>query len=1233
MIDLNTAFEDEIYEEYLRDRLSVSPAWRDYFDKRNSKSEKRYDGTEEGLITNYELRITNDKIKDAEMHGNAPVLIEAGEEAVQMPAIQARISGYMEESLGVPTATSMRAIPVKALDENRRVINKYLGKLKREKVSFTHLMGWAIVKGLEKYPQMNYGYALKDGKPHYLKRNKINLGFAVDIIKKDGTRLLLVPNLKGVEEMNFSEFIEGYDDLIRKTRDNKLSVDELAGTTVSITNPGMIGTTASTPRLMKGQGLIVAVGAIEYPTEFQAVRPEVMTSLAISKVVNITSTYDHRIIQGAESAEFLAYIHRLLIGENHFYDQIFASLKIPFEPIRWTNDNTVIDAFGRVDEREAIEKAAHVMLMINAYRVRGHLLASVNPLGYESYYYPELDPAYYGFTIWDLDRVFHAEDTWENNNLPLRDIIETLRETYCGASGFEFMHIQDPMRKQWIMRELEKGELGKDYSNEVRIETLRKLTKSELFENLLHTKFVGSKRFSIEGGESVVVMLDKIFEEAAVEGLHAITLGMAHRGRLNVLVNNIGKSIEKIFDEFEGAIDPDSFHGSGDVKYHLGDTGIYKTEDGKSVEIILSPNPSHLELVNPVIEGMARALENEINDSSHSKVLPILIHGDSAFAGQGIVAETLNLSQLEGFKTGGTIHIVINNQIGFTTNIGDSRSSVYCTDIGKMIQAPIIHVNGNEPDAVMRAGSFAYEYRKKFGTDIIIDMMCYRKYGHNEGDEPSYTQPLLYKKIRGMKSVRALYELELIKESVISDDDAKKLYDEEHRLLDNLFVERKKKNGNNTELRPFDKAQGDIILNYELNKIASEPGKIVGASHNTGREGTEQYSAGTSISKDIVKKLTKVISTIPEGFKANPKLISLFKKRAEMFDEKKELFDWAMAELLSFGSILTDGKNIRITGQDTRRGTFSQRHAVITDIENNDNYVPLNNLKDGQGRLRIYDSPLSELAVLGFEYGYSTIAINDLTIWEAQFGDFANGAQAIIDQFISCAESKWGKTSNLVLLLPHSYDGQGPEHSSARLERFLQLCAGNNMFVCHLSTPAQYFHALRRQVMLKNKKPLILMTPKSMLRHSLAVSGVKEFTEKSFENVINEVQLQIKDIKKVLMCSGKIYYDLLSEREKNNIKDIGIIRVEQLYPLDINLLKDILSKYKNAVEYYWVQEEPENQGAWRFVEPQINTVLSDLSTNNSIKFIGRGESSATATGSYHIHLEEQTDILKNSFKK
>jgi 2-oxoglutarate decarboxylase len=1225
MINLNTAFEDEIYERYREDPLSVSPAWRDYFDKKNRDSAEYYDGSESNLISAAPVK----KKLEAGAQETNHIYIDPGAELEQLSSIQSRIADNMQQSTEIPTATSMRAIPVKALDENRRIINRYLVKLKRQRVSFTHILAWATVKTLMKYPQMNSAYTVKEGIQYRIKRKAINIGFAVDIIKKDGTRLLLVPNVKNAQNMLFSGFIEAYDKIISKTRDNKLDVDDLAGTTVTLTNPGMIGTTGSSPRLMKGQGLIVATGSIDYPVEYQAVRPEILTSFAISKVVNITNTYDHRIIQGAESAEFLSYLSKLLLGENQFYDQLFASLKIPFEPIRWTKDNTIVNRFGQIDEKEAIEKAAHVMLMINAYRVRGHLLASVNPLGFESYYYPELDPAYYGFTIWDLDRIFHAEDTWESNNLPLRDIIEILRETYCGSSGIEFMHIQDPVKKQWIMRQWERTKsitnyelritnerldnLNKDkgdssgnireYTKEEKINTLKKLIQAETFEHFLHVKFVGSKRFSLEGGESLIVMLDKLFENSAESDLSGIALGMAHRGRLNVLVNNIGKSAKKIFDEFEGVFDPDSYHGSGDVKYHLGDTGTYKSKNGNDIKIILSPNPSHLELVDPVIEGMARALDDEEGDTTYSKTLPILIHGDSAFAGQGIVAETLNLSQLDAYKTGGTIHIIINNQIGFTTTTGDSRSSVYCTDIGKMVQVPIIHVNGNDPEAVMTAATFAFEYRQKFGTDIIIDMLCYRKYGHNEADEPTYTQPLLYKKIKSMIPVRKIYEQELIKENILNEEEAEKYVKDKMDELNKIF--------------------GDSSTTTKKTEVRKETGN-------------DKLFAPikTSVPKNILETVTKAITTLPEGFKPNPKLLSLLSKRAEMLNSKEPSIDWAMAEELAFGSILLDGKQIRLSGQDTRRGTFSQRHAVLTDIETNDIYVPLNNINPNQAQLMIYDSPLSELAVLGYEYGYSTIAKDTLTLWEAQFGDFANGAQAIIDQFISCAESKWGKTSNIVLLLPHSYDGQGPEHSSARLERFLQLCADNNMLVCNLSTPAQYFHSLRRQMQFKNFKPLILMTPKSMLRLPQAVSEVIEFTNGNFKTIIDDTfsnatlaNVASEKVKRILICSGKIYYEILDEKNRLNRNDIALIRIEQLYPLDIEMLNEIITGYEKAGDIIWVQEEPKNMGVWAFLEPRINEILP---SGKNLRYIGRKERPASSTGSYNIHLAEQKEIIESS---
>jgi len=1198
MINLNDAFIEELYFNFLRDKNSVSPEWRNYFETEH-KSDSESDnspktGTKLKSSSDEEFRVNIDELSARKDE----YTLMPGEDTEIMGSISMRISDNMEESLRVPTATSVRMIPVKALDENRRVINKYLTKLKRQKVSFTHILLWAIVRALVKYPNMNNAFARINGKPAKIRRKNINVGLAVDVLKKDGSRLLLVPNVKNAQTLNFSEFIEAFDRIIDKSRNNKLDVDDLVGTSVTLTNPGMIGTTFSSPRLMKGQGLILAAGSIDYPTEFQAMRPEILTSLAVSKVVTITSTYDHRIIQGAESAEFLAYIHRLLIGEELFYDQIFVSLKIPFEPVRWAKDSTVTSRFGIYDQRETIEKGAHVMQMINAYRVRGHLLASVNPLGMISYYYPELDPAYYGFTIWDLDRIFHADDSWEKNNLPLRDIIELLRETYCGAVSFEFMHMQAPERKEWVKSYLERTRNKIEFTIDEKKHIYQKLVDAEIFESFLHTKFVGHKRFSLEGSEALISLVDKVFEDASEAGLNTVMLGMAHRGRLNVLVNNIGKDPSQIFAEFEEDFDPESYHGSGDVKYHLGDWGIYASPKGKTLPVVLAPNPSHLELVDPVIEGMARAKDNEIGDESHSQVLPILIHGDAAFAGQGIVAETLNMSQLEGYRTGGTIHIIVNNQIGFTTSSVDSRSSYYATDVSKMIQAPIIHVNGNDPEAVVFAASFAIQYRNKFNGDIIIDMLSYRKYGHNEADEPTYTQPLLYKKIKVLSPVREMYEQELIKEKVLSPEKANEYKEETKKRLNSIFSARKKKESKQ-------KGNGKYLT-----------GKIF-------------ENVNTKVSKNTLFKIADAITRVPETFQANPKVLSLLQKRKEMMHSEVPAIDWAMAEALALGSLLIEGKQIRFSGQDSRRGTFSQRHAVLTDTRTEVEFTPLNNIELGQSKLRIYDSPLSEMAVLGYEYGYSVISNNSLTLWEAQFGDFANGAQPIFDQFIAAAEAKWGQVSNLVVLLPHGYDGQGPEHSSARLERYLQLCAQENMIVGYFTTPAQYFHALRRQVLMPYKKPMILMTPKSMLRNTLAVSGVDDLINGKFMEIIPDEDIKSKDsVEKLLLCSGKVYYDLLTYRNAQNLNDFPIVRIEQLYPLNIKMLVSIFNQYPNLKEIRWVQEEPENMGAWRFL---FSTLFSEISAGRKFVFAGRGEAASTASGSYKIHNEEQVRLVSNAF--
>ncbi len=1188
MLSPNKAFEDELYFQYLRDPESVSKEWRLYFDKVHGSS-----------VFPLEQKKTNGSANTGNYQkDNRNLNLESYEELIPLSPILSKIAENMEDSIEVPSASSVRVIPVKALDENRRVINKYLLKLKRPKVSFTNILLWALVKALAKHPHMNDAYARVDGKPHRIRRNSINVGLAIDVTKKDGTRMLIVPNVKNAQNLNFSEFIQKFEELISKTRNNKIKLDDLEGTTVTLTNPGMIGTTASSPRLMSGQGLILAVGAIDYPPEFQAVRPEALTNLAVSKVVTVTSTYDHRILQGAQSAEFLAYIHKLLIGEQHFYDQIFASLKIPFEPVRWQHDAPDAGIGGFYDHNKDIsEKGAHVMRLINAYRVRGHLLASVNPLGLQSYYYPELDPAFYNFTIWDLDRVFHADDSWENNNIPLRDIIELMRETYCGPIGIEFMHIQDPEKKEWIKTKLELKKNQMVYSSEEKIRIYKKLVEAETFEDFLHTKYIGHKRFSLEGNESAIVLLDHIFENGADDNLDTMVIGMAHRGRLNVLVNNIGKSKKVVFNEFDGDIDPTLYQGSGDVKYHLGDEGVYISHRGGKLKVILSPNPSHLELVNPVIEGMARAIENEIKDYSYTKVLPILIHGDAAFAGQGIVAETLNLSELEGYKTGGTIHIIINNQIGFTTTIESSRSSVYATDIAKMIQCPIIHVNGNNPEAVNMAAEFAFQYRQKFHSDIIIDHYGYRKYGHNEADEPSYTQPLLYKKIKSMIPVREMYESELTKENVLDPNSAAEIRKEYKQSLDDAFAARKGHSENKRFIQKEKWGQAISPIN-------------------------------TSVPIESIEKITDAITTVPDWVNINPKVLGGLKQRRRMFESKKPDIDWAMAEALAFGSILLDGNEIRFTGEDSRRGTFSQRHASITDMQTEEVYIPLNDISPNQAKLRIFDSPLSEMAVLGFEFGYSIIAKNSLTIWEAQFGDFANISQGIIDQFIACSEVKWGVTSNLVMLLPHGYDGQGPEHSSARLERFLQLCGDENMIVGNFTTPAQYFHALRRQVKLAHKMPLIIMTPKSMLRHPQAVSSVSDLAKGNFMHVIDDSGAQNpNEINRLIITSGKIYYDLLSEKLKQEKNDVAITRLEQLYPLNKKAIMELVDRYSNAKEILWVQEEPQNMGAWSYLFPELLDIIGDKS---KLKYVGRKASASTSTGSYKHHLREQEEIVNDA---
>ncbi|OGU60314.1 MAG: hypothetical protein A2X64_03730 [Ignavibacteria bacterium GWF2_33_9] len=1190
MISPNEAFENELYFDYLKDPNSVAPSWKEYFSKKygnkivipgNIASENNTEKQADSAIRTEIHKIANE------------YQTKSFEFADPLPSVLGKVASNMEESLEVPTATSYREIPIKVLDENRRIINNHLTKNYRKKVSFTHLIAWAIVKSLIRFPNMNSAYAFLNGKPHRLIRKAVNFGIAIDITRRDGTRMLMVPNIKNADKISFSEFLDYYDELVIKTRNSKLDVNDLMDSTVSLTNPGMIGTSYSAPRLMKGQGLIVGIGSIDFPSEFRAVRASLLSEIAVSKVVTISSTYDHRIIQGAESAEFLQYIDKLLLGDERFYEQIFYSLDVPFEPFKWSIDK--LNSITNLDD--LAEKNSHVMQMINAYRVRGHLLASINPLGRAVYFYPELDPSYYGFTLWDLDRNFHVDDAWEKNNMNLREILEVLRDSYCSQSSIEFMHIQTTERKEWIKKYFENARSNYNIDNNEKISLLNKIMEAEIFEHFMHTKFIGTKRFSLEGGETLIPLIDKIIHNSGNNNIDTVVLGMSHRGRLNVVANTMKKDMQILFKEFEGDPESESYTGSGDVKYHLGYKNTFEFGNN-NLDVILAANPSHLEIVDPVVEGMARAICNKINDKNYTKVLPILIHGDSSFAGQGIVMETLNLSELEGYKTGGTIHVIVNNQIGFTTNSDDSRSTFYTTDIAKMIQAPILHVNGNNPEAVSWVADFAFKYRQKFNSDIVIDLVCYRKYGHNEADEPTYTQPLLYKKIRAMEPISKVYSKRLEKANILKTTD----YDDIQNLIVKKLDDEFEKYKSNQKQFQYTGFQENVVSNFLLNDV------------------------NTKVPESTLKLIAEKITQYPNRFNLNPKVKILLDRRNKMVFGGKSSIDWAMGEALAFGSILTDGREIRMTGQDSQRGTFSQRHAILVDFLNEDLYIPLNKIAENQARIRIFDSPLSEYAVVAYEYGYSVIDKTGLTIWEAQFGDFANNAIPVVDQFLSCGDTKWGQTSNMVMLLPHSHDGQGPEHSSARPERYLQLCADENMIVANISTPANYFHALRRQTLMQKRVPLIIMTPKGLLRHPKAVSTLEDFTEMNFQTVIDDNIRDKSKVEKIIFHTGKIYYELQAESEKLNLDNTALVRIEQLYPLDEGKIKAIINEYPNAKKFIWFQEEPKNQGYWGHLAMQMMELLPE---GAKLHYFGRPASPATAAGSAKIHFAEQAAILND----
>jgi 2-oxoglutarate dehydrogenase E1 component len=1196
---INSWLEDELYQQYLHDKGTVDASWKSVFESHDG-------GAKPAAETNGAAAVSSPRnpraIAAPAPTGSSIAVVPphqtvAGEQLVPLRGAAARIAENMTASLSIPTATSQRVMAVKVIDENRRILNDHRTVVGKSKISYTHIIAWGVVKAIATNPSINHAYAEMDGEGLRAVRNQINAGIAVDVAGKDGTRSLKVPNIKNAGAMNFEQFVNAFDDIVIRARNNKLTLSDFEGTTVSLTNPGTVGTVGSVPRLMPGQGAIIATGVIDYPAEYQ------------SKVMTVTCTYDHRVIQGAESGMFLARLQALLQGEDSFYEQIFADLSVPHQPVHLEKGRPAALPGLRATPSEEVAKQAAVIELIRAYRVRGHLNADLDPLTPKHASHAELEPGSYGLSIWDLDREFYtgtlkSGDGSQHRLATLRQILETLRRTYCGKIGCEYMHSQIPEEKTWLQERMESTQNQWPLETATRLRALERVIESEEFEHFLQARFVGHKRFSLEGGEAAVAILDEVLDRAANTNVREAVIGMAHRGRLNVLANIIGKSMVQVFSEFEGNADPFSTQGSGDVKYHLGASGVRRSSQNREIVVSVAFNPSHLEAVDPVVEGIVRPKQDRLGDTNRERIIPILIHGDAAFAGQGVVAETLNLSQLEGYTTGGTIHLVINNQIGFTTNPAESRSSAYSTDVARMVQAPIFHVNGDDVDACIRVAQLAYDFRQQFKKDVVIDMVCYRRHGHNEADDPSYTQPIMYRKIRQQPSVAVQFGERLVRENFL---DAGRL----------------------EEMRKAVTARLSGI--YDQSRRNKERFEV---QHLTavGPEMLEQARPKTAIDRGMIERILRGITTFPDGFQLHPKLKALIEKRKELANGVP--MDWAMGETLAFGSLVLEGTPVRLSGQDSGRGTFSQRHLEYFDYETGKRYVPLQHLASDQAAFNVFDSSLSEYAVMGFEFGYSVADPLTLVLWEAQFGDFVNGGQIMIDQFIASAESKWSQPSGLVLLLPHGYEGQGPEHSSARIERFLQQTAENNLQVANCTTPAQYFHLLRRQMCGGPEgrgvgKPLIVFTPKRMLRHPKAVSTVQDLIDGGFREVMRDpAVLDANAIRRVLFCSGQVYYDLLAAREERKIRDIALVRIEQLYPFPDSEVDDVLNGYPATAEVVWAQEEPKNMGAWRFMKDNFEALLEP--TKRVLHYAGRAESASPASGSLKRHQQEQAEIISTA---
>jgi 2-oxoglutarate dehydrogenase E1 component len=1245
----NAWLVDDMYDQFLVDPTSVSKSWREFFSDYRPAPVPASPAAVPPLPAAPPSTVQAGAAESS-APAKAPVATAAalegvvpdGDQAIPLRGAASRIATNMEASLAVPTATSVRTVPAKLLEVNRQILNNQLARTTGAKVSFTHLIGYAVVQALGVVPALNSSYVAEMNEqrgPGIVRHSHVGLGLAVDLEKSDGSHTLLVPCIKEADRLDFRSFVVAYEELVRKIHSAKAAPDDFAGTTVTLTNPGTLGTVQSVPRLLPGQGAIIGVGALGYPSGFEAADPRIIAELGLGKVVTLTSTYDHRIIQGAESGIFLAHVAECLTGGHGFYDDVYESMGVPYEPARWRPDTNGVADPGEGSHQRLITQA-HVQTLINMYRVRGHLIAHLDPLDVEPpHIHAELDPLTYGLTIWDLPRQFVTDGLAGREIATLDEILHILRDAYCRTLGIEYMHIQDPVQKRWIQQNIEG--VPASITPEEQRHLLELLNAAEVFERFLHTRYVGQKRFGLEGAESTIVLLDTLLDEAARTGTAEVVMGMAHRGRLNVLANIVGKSYREIFEEFEGNLDPDSVQGSGDVKYHKGAVGKFTGSSGIDLPITMASNPSHLEAVDPVVEGMARAKQDRLAPptdgtpsamaarADHFPVLSLLVHGDAAFAGQGVVAETLNLSGLSGYRIGGTVHVVINNQLGFTTAPEAARTSVYPTDVAKMVQAPIFHVNGDDPEACMRAARLAFGFREAFHKDVVIDLVCYRRHGHNEGDDPSYTQPLMYQRIDAKRSVRKLYTEALVRRGDITIEEAEQALDDFNNRL-------------------------QVALDEVRAEAPPAPPHL-----SADRTGIPLPSIETGVAGDVLLALAAVTRTIPEGFTLHPKLERQFLQRDSLVESGQ--VDWALAEALATGSLVLEGVDVRLTGQDTRRGTFSQRHAVLVDYVTGEEFIPLSHMRVNLARVRaplaplgdsaertlgrftVRDSLLSEYASVGFEYGYSVEALESLVLWEAQFGDFVNGAEIIIDNFLVAAEDKWGQHAGLGLLLPHGYEGQGPEHSSARIERFLSLCARGNLRVALPSTAGQYFHLLRAQVRRTPVTPLIVFTPKSLLRSPLVRSALSELVTGSFAEVIDDAGADPAAVRRIVLCSGKIAHEALTRRDQRMGGEgpepvaarpdaperpppdaVAVVRVEQLYPWPEGSIAAVLERYGAATEVVWLQEEPENMGAWSFVHARLHRLLRD---RYSLSHVSREESASPATGSGVLHQLEQADLL------